>query len=227
MILNVPNFPKSISFLRSQLSYCVSLLVLLASSCAPSLDTRSKILVSVKDQTMLLTQDGEPVREYAVSTSKFGEGYTRGSRKTPLGLMSVAKKIGGNAPAGAVFKSRKRTGEVIRPNAPGRDPIVTRILWLRGHQDSNKNTFGRYIYIHGTPEERRIGEKASYGCVRMRSEDIIDLYGRVGVGAEVRIIRGRLSSTAAGRAHYRAIAQKEAELNEQAKRVAVHEVEPL
>ncbi len=176
---------------------------------------------------MLLTQDGRPVREYAISTSKFGEGYTKGSRKTPLGLMSVAKKIGANAPAGAVFKSRKRTGEVIRPNAPGRDPIVTRILWLRGHQDLNKNTFGRYIYIHGTPEERRIGEKASYGCVRMRSEDIIDLYDRVGVGAEVRIIRGRLSSTTAGRAHYKALAQKEEELNKQAKQVVLNDLKAL
>jgi len=192
-------------------------LSILASSCASSLDTRSKILVSVKDQRLLLSQDGEPVQEYGISTSKFGEGSTRGSRKTPLGLMSVAKKVGAGAPAGAVFKSRKRTGEVLRPNAPGRDPIVTRIMWLKGHQKANSNTFSRYIYIHGTPEEKNIGSKASYGCIRMRSKDIIDLYRRVGVGAEVKIIRGGLSSTTAGRSYYRSLAQRKREKEKQAK----------
>lgn len=198
----------------------------LLSSCSPTLDTRSKILVSVKDQKMLLSQDGEPVREYGISTSKFGEGSKRGSMKTPLGVHSIAKKVGAGAPAGAVFKSRRRTGEVLRPNAPGRDPIVTRILWLKGHQGSNKNTFRRYIYIHGTPEERNIGKKVSYGCIRMRSNDVIDLYRRVGVGAEVRIIRGGLSSTIAGRTYYRALAERERALRELAKNEATENDSP-
>jgi lipoprotein-anchoring transpeptidase ErfK/SrfK len=82
----------------------------------------------------------------------------------------------------------------LRPNAPGRDPIVSRILWLQGTQYKNRNAYRRYIYIHGTPEEWRVGSPASYGCIRMKSRDVIDLYQRVGVGAEVRIIRGSLFS---------------------------------
>ncbi len=109
--------------------------------------------------------------------------------------MKIARKIGSGAPSGAVFKSRRRTGEVLRPNAPGRDPIVSRILWLQGTEYKNRNAYRRYIYIHGTPEERRIGRPASYGCIRMKSRDVIDLYRRVGVGAEVKIIRESLFRT--------------------------------
>jgi len=168
----------------------------LLSSCGstPKTDTRNKVLVSVKDQTMLLSKDGKPVKTYKVSTSKFGLGSTKSSRKTPLGKMRVAQKIGGGAPSGAVFKSRKRTGEVLKPNAPGRDPIVTRILWLAGNEAHNRNTYGRYIYIHGTPEEYKIGQPASYGCIRMKSKDVIDLYNRVGLGAEVTVVNDYLSS---------------------------------
>jgi len=129
-----------------------------------------------------------------VSTSKFGLGSTQSSRKTPLGKMRIAQKIGGGAPSGAVFKSRKRTGEILKPNAPGRDPIVTRILWLAGNESHNRNTYGRYIYIHGTPEEYKIGQPASYGCIRMKSKDVIDLYNRVGLGAEVTVVNDYLSS---------------------------------
>ena len=102
--------------------------------------------------------------------------------------MEIADKIGDGAPAGAVFKDRRRTGEVIAVNAPGRDPIVTRIIWLRGRELRNRNAFARDIYIHGTPEERNIGSRASYGCVRMRSTDIINLYNLVGRGAQVTIV---------------------------------------
>ena len=107
--------------------------------------------------------------------------------------MKVAKKIGGGAPAGAVFKSRERTGEILRPNAPGRDPIVTRILWLKGTERQNRNAYKRYIYIHGTPEERTIGRPASYGCIRMRSRDIIGLYRRVPRGTKVTVVPGSLA----------------------------------
>ena len=150
---------------------------------------------------MLLVHHGEPVKAYGVSTSKFGLGNRSGSKRTPLGQMTVAKKFGGGAPTGAVFKSRRRTGEVIKPNAPGRDPIVSRILWLRGKQSGNKNTFARYIYIHGTPEERNIGHKASYGCIRMKSSDVIDLYRRLAIGSDVHIIRGSLKRTNAGKTY--------------------------
>jgi hypothetical protein len=100
---------------------------------------------------MLLVRDGKPVKTYPVSTSKFGIGSERGSNRTPLGRLEVARKIGDGAPTGMVFKSRRATGEVLKPNAPGRDPIVSRILWLHGTEGHNRNTFGRCVYIHGTP----------------------------------------------------------------------------
>ena len=159
---------------------------------SPSRDTNSKMIVSVKDQTMLLTQRGKPVKAYKVSTSKFGLGNTKNSKRTPLGKMEVAKKIGDGAPSGAVFKSRVRTGRIMKPNTKGRDPIVTRIMWLKGNEYRNRHTFSRYIYIHGTPAEHRIGTPASYGCIRMKSKDVIDLYRRVGVGAQLEIINDHM-----------------------------------
>lgn len=156
------------------------------------------VIVSVADQTMLLVRKGKPLKVYPVSTSKFGLGNRAGSKKTPLGVMQVAKKIGNGAPVGAVFKHRSRTGEVLKPNTPGRDPIVTRILWLKGTQRGNANTFRRLIYIHGTPEEYRLGTPASYGCIRMRSRHVIDLYRYLSVGSEVKVIRGSLLDTQEG-----------------------------
>ncbi|MCU0795897.1 MAG: L,D-transpeptidase [Akkermansiaceae bacterium] len=168
------------------------------SSCGNSRDTRNQMIVSVRDQKMLLVRDGKPVKSYEVSTSKFGLGSQSGSNRTPLGRMEVARKIGSGQPAGMVFKNRRPTGEVIRPNSPGRDPIVGRILWLHGREPQNRNTFGRYIYIHGTPEEWRLGSPASYGCIRMSMKDVVDLYNRVGEGAQVRVLRGSLLTTPEG-----------------------------
>ena len=106
--------------------------------------------------------------------------------------MEIAKKIGGDQPSGMKFHNRHATGEVVKANAPGRDPIVSRILWLRGLEPQNRNAFGRTIYIHGTAEEWKIGMPASFGCVRMKSCDVIDLYNTVGVGAKVEITREHL-----------------------------------
>lgn len=155
-------------------------------------DTRNKMIVSVSDQKMLLVRDGKPLKTYKVSTSKFGLGDTPNSHRTPLGRMQIAKKIGNGATPGSVFKNRRPTGEVLRPNSPGRDPIVSRILWLKGTEDRNRNAFKRTIYIHGTPEEHRLGSPASYGCIRMASRDVCDLYNRVGYGADVFVIRGSI-----------------------------------
>ncbi|MFD2257049.1 L,D-transpeptidase family protein [Luteolibacter algae] len=172
------------------------ILPLTFASCGSSrMDERNKMIVSVRDQKLLLVRDGKPVKSYPVSTSKFGVGDIPNSNRTPLGRMKVAKKIGGGEPAGAVFKSRQPTGEVLKPNAPGRDPIVSRILWLTGTESNNKNAFRRFIYIHGTPEVNRLGTPASYGCIRMGTTDVVDLYNRVGTGAEVYVIRGSLKST--------------------------------
>jgi len=151
-------------------------------------DTRNKLVVSVRDQRMLLLRDGKPIKTYPVSTSKFGLGSRPGSFHTPLGNMEIARKIGDGQPIGMVFKGRNPTGEVLEANAPGRDPIVSRILWLNGKEPHNSNTFSRLIYIHGTTEERRLGRPASYGCIRMGIRDVVDLYDRVGVGAEVTVI---------------------------------------
>src|SRR5436189_2522990 len=169
------------------------LVPIIISSCAAP-DTQHHIVISTREQKLALLDRGNLMAIYPVSTSKFGLGDWRGSRFTPLGQLQVAEKIGGNAPPGTVFKDRRRTGEIIQANAPGRDPIVTRILWLRGLEAENANAFGRDIYIHGTPEEWKIGSPASYGCIRMRSGDIIQLYNVVGIGAEVTIVDTPLSS---------------------------------
>lgn len=168
---------------RPDLHFLAAVLALLLAGCAG--DTRHSLLISTTDQRMVVLRDNEQIAEYPVSTSKFGLGDNPGSNATPLGRMKVQKKIGDNAPSGAVFKSRRFTGEVLPVDAPGRDPIVTRILWLQGLEDRNRNAYDRFIYIHGTPEERTIGQAASFGCIRMRSRDIIELYDTIGVGAKV------------------------------------------
>jgi lipoprotein-anchoring transpeptidase ErfK/SrfK len=163
---------------------CASLLSLLLAGCA---DHDHAVVISVPEQRMVVLDRGVPLAVYPVSTSKFGLGDVPGRGLTPLGEMEIADKIGDGAPPGAVLKSRQATGEIVAVDAPGRDPIVSRILWLRGLEDRNRNTYGRYIYIHGTPEERNIGRPVSYGCVRMRSRDVIALYDTVGLGARVLI----------------------------------------
>ena len=163
------------------------LVALFLGSCAAP-DTQHHIVISTREQKLALLDQGNLMAVYPVSTSKYGLGDFRGSNRTPLGELEVADKIGGGAPPGTVFKDRRRTGEVISIDAPGRDPIVTRILWLRGRESQNANAYARTIYIHGTPEERNIGRPASYGCIRMRSRDIINLYDIVGQGAQVSIV---------------------------------------
>ena len=108
------------------------------SSGATPGDPRHEIIVSVKEQKLLLLTDGKPGASYPVSTSKFGIGDRLGSYATPLGKFFVRMKIGMGQPLGAVFRSRRPTGEVLKPNAPGRDPIVTRILWLEGVEPGNE-----------------------------------------------------------------------------------------
>jgi len=171
----------------------IGAIALIISSCAAP-DTRHHIVISAREQKLAVLDRGNLMAIYPVSTSKFGLGDWPGSSCTPLGELEVAKKIGDHATPGAVFKDRRRTGEIVAPDSPGRDPIVTRILWLRGREAQNGNAFARMIYIHGTPEERNIGFPASYGCIRMRSSDIINLYEIVGPGAQVTIINAPLAS---------------------------------
>jgi L,D-transpeptidase catalytic domain len=156
------------------------------------LETSSQLIVSVRDQKLMLLQNGGKVATYPVSTSMFGLGDGWGRMTTPLGYLAVEKKIGDNVPTGAVFHNRRLTGEILEPNAPGRDPVTTRIIWLRGLETQNAHAFQRCIYIHGTPQEKTIGRPASYGCIRMKSSDVAALYERVPVGAVVQIIPDRL-----------------------------------
>jgi lipoprotein-anchoring transpeptidase ErfK/SrfK len=171
----------------------LAIAILLLASCATP-DTRHRIVVSIPEQRLALLDNGAVIATYPISTSRFTIGDAPGSRGTPLGELEIAKKIGGGAVSGTVFKDRRPTGEVLMPDAPGRDPIVTRILWLRGLEARNANAYNRYIYIHGTPEERNIGQPASFGCIRMRSRDVIQLYDIVGWGAHVTILDLPLSA---------------------------------
>jgi len=178
---------------RVHLHAALLLLSILLSGCIT--DNRHRMVVSVADQKMIVLRDGKPISDYPVSTSKFGVGDTPGSYATPLGVLRVKEKIGHGLALGTVFKSRQPTGEVLPINAPGRDPIVTRILWLEGLDDKNRNAYRRYIYIHGTPEERNIGRPVSYGCIRMKSKDVIELFDTVGLNSKLLITPNPLPPT--------------------------------
>ena len=147
-----------------------------------------QIRIHVPSQTLDLIDDGEIVRCYAISTSRFGVGTEAGSNKTPPGCFRVAEKIGDGAQPGEIFISRVPTGR-FGDEDDDHDHVQTRILWLEGVDPENANTRDRYIYIHGTNAESQLGTPASYGCVRMSNLDVIDLYDRVPVGAAVEIQR--------------------------------------
>jgi len=194
---------------------CFSLLATLAVLCLSHLAASAtpEIIISVPDQRLVLVENGVLIAHYPISTSKFGLGDQPNSYATPLGTLEVAAKVGDGAPLGGVFKSQRFTGEVLRPNTPGRDPIVTRILHLRGLDASNCRAFDRGIYIHGTPEESNIGRPASYGCIRMRSRDVVRVFDAVPVGTKIEIMNTPLR---------RALAEYAAQHMNQGRRVAAN-----
>jgi lipoprotein-anchoring transpeptidase ErfK/SrfK len=157
-----------------------------------------KINVYIGSQTLELLDDaGEVVCAYPVSTAANGAGEESGSYKTPRGKHIVRAKIGAGQPADTVFVRRRPTGEIYTPELaeqfPGRDWILTRILWLSGCElGFNRlgcvDTMRRYVYIHGTPDQVELGQPGSHGCVRMRNADIIDLFDRIQPGIEVQIL---------------------------------------
>jgi len=147
----------------------------------------SGFVISVPDQELAVLSRGKIVTRFPVSTSKFGTGDGVGTYRTPLGTFFISAKIGDHLPAGAVIKRRAATGEVVAVNSVGRDAIVSRVIWLRGKDATNRNAFDRCIYIHGTTEEKRIGRRASFGCVRMKSKDVIALYQLAHIGTSVLI----------------------------------------
>ena len=176
---------------------CPLAIAILLASCATR-DTQHHVVISTFEQKLAVLDRGNLMAVYPVSTSKFGLGDWPRSYRTPLGELEIAEKIGEGAAPGTVFKDRRRTGEIVAPDSPGRDPIITRILWLRGREPQNANAFVRDIYIHGTPEERNIGLPVSYGCIRMRSSDIVNLCGIVGRGAQVTIVDAPLAAVIPG-----------------------------
>lgn len=133
---------------------------------------------------------------YAISTARNGPGEMRDSECTPRGRHVIAEKIGAGSPPGTVFVARRATGEIhdaaLAASHPGRDWILSRILWLAGLEDGvnrggDRDTHSRYIYIHGTPDTTALGRPGSRGCIRMRNADIIELFERVAEGTPVNI----------------------------------------
>ncbi|SDY21169.1 L,D-transpeptidase catalytic domain [Nitrosomonas halophila] len=155
------------------------------------------IVVSISlQQLTLLDAAGQIIQQYSVSSAKNGVGQERGSYKTPLGKHVIRAKIGANQPLNTVFVRRRPTGEIYTPELaaryPGRDWILTRILWLSGYEPGfnrlgSVDTMRRYIYIHGSPDSAQMGQPGSIGCIRMHNHDLLDLYERVPVGTAVAI----------------------------------------
>jgi len=155
-----------------------------------------RIEVDLATQSLTLFEDDRAVRVYRVSTSKYGAGERRGSYRTPRGRHIVRAKIGAGAPIGAVFVARRPTGEIWSPELaatqPDRDFVLTRILWLSGTEVGRNrlgevDTMRRYIYIHGAPDSEPMGVPGSIGCIRMRNDEIVELFDRVPVGTVVDI----------------------------------------
>lgn len=145
----------------------------------------------------LFGTDGACIRRYAVSTGERGAGERSGSLCTPRGRHRIRARIGAGAPAGAVFRGRRPTGEVwtaeFAAAHPGRDWILSRILWLCGEEPGRNrggevDTMRRYIYLHGTGDDQPMGVARSHGCVRMRNHDIIELFELVPAGTVVEIV---------------------------------------
>ncbi|MDA7702224.1 L,D-transpeptidase [Gammaproteobacteria bacterium] len=154
------------------------------------------IEIDISKQRLFLLDNMEIVRSYPISSSKYGEGSTQNSFKTPLGNHVIKEMIGNNAIKNTIFTSRintKRQAEIIHDEAKSdNDYVTTRIMWLDG-QEEGKNkgkgvdSYQRYIYIHGTHEEGLIGQKASHGCIRMFNSDVIELFNDVKKGTKVYI----------------------------------------
>lgn len=157
-----------------------------------------KIVVHIAAQTLeLLDDSGSMLRRYRISTGKNGVGEESGSYCTPRGKHIIRAKIGAGQPENSVFVRRRPTGEIYTPALgaahPGRDWILTRILWLSGTEPGynrlgNCDTMRRYVYIHGTPDETELGVPGSRGCVRMRNADLLELFDSVQPGIAVDVI---------------------------------------
>lgn len=144
-----------------------------------------RIEITIGTQTLALWDGHRQVKQWPCSTSKFGLGFREGSNRTPLGAFRVAEKFGDGMSQRTIYKARVPVGEWNSDHVTDEDLIVSRILWLDGCEPRNENTKSRYIYIHGTNEEHRVGQTGSHGCVRMRNADVAELFDLVGCGAPV------------------------------------------
>lgn len=153
--------------------------------------------VSIPRQRLEIVAQGQVLKDYPVSTARNGSGELRGSECTPRGWHVIRAKIGDAMPENAVFVGRRPTGEIYSPaladRYPGRDWILTRILWLGGLQPGfNRygpvDTAWRFIYIHGSPDSGVTAVPSSHGCIRMKSSDVLDLFARVDAGTPVLIL---------------------------------------
>lgn len=146
--------------------------------------SRLRIEISIATQRLQLWDGPTLLKDWPCSTSKFGIGFAEGSNKTPLGHFVVQDKHGTGAPAGTIFKAREPVGQ-WQGEKLSDDLILTRILRLSGQEARNANTYDRYVYIHGTNDEPKIGQQASHGCVRLKQDALIELYDLVPEGTEV------------------------------------------
>jgi L,D-transpeptidase YbiS len=156
-----------------------------------------RIDISIPDQSLCLMDDaGKVLRQYRISTARNGPGERRGSYCTPRGQHLIRAKIGAGQALNTVFVRRRPTGEVWTPELaerfPGRDWILTRILWLSGcepgfNRFGEVDTMRRFIYIHGSPDSVPMGQPGSIGCVRMRNTDLVELFDLVAPGTPVHI----------------------------------------
>ena len=154
------------------------------------------LIVSITEQALYVIENEKILCRYAVSTSKYGTGNRLGSYQTPLGVHTIAEKIGEGQPANMIFQSRQPTGNLASINNPeniDKDLITSRILWLTGcesgvNQGGEVDSYQRYIYIHGTANEKMIGTPASIGCIRMQNNDVISLFRQIAKDTPVIII---------------------------------------
>jgi hypothetical protein len=143
------------------------------------------VKVSIATQQLELWKGRFCQKKWSISTSQFGLGYLEGSQKTPLGRFAIAEKIGGDEPINTRFVARIKMGQWDSETWLEEDWILSRILWLKGLEKNNLNTQARYIYIHGTNQERWIGQARSHGCLRMKNQDVIEFYDQVNIGTEI------------------------------------------
>lgn len=164
---------------------------------AIEIEAEEILVVSLEEQCMYVLKGDSVHKEYHISGAALGAGNNSGSNQTPLGLHRIKERYGEEVPLGGILKSRQFTGEVATIYTDSvdveEDYVTTRIMWLEGmepgvNKGGNVDSYNRYIYIHGTPEEGLIGQPASHGCIRMYNKEVIELFEASTVGDLILIL---------------------------------------